>query len=116
MIVLIEKKKLADYTASIYLMAYGVFRFAIEYVRDDYRGASGVAFLTPSQLTAVLLAIFGAALIVLYKYILKSAYARVAEKYDGEAIDVADADAVTEPVEQEKADAENVPAEQVGDE
>ena len=116
LIVLIEKKKLADYTASIYLMAYGVFRFAIEYVRDDYRGASGVAFLTPSQLTAVLLAIFGAALIVLYKYILKSAYARVAEKYDGEAIDVADADAVTEPVEQEKADAENVPAEQVGDE
>ncbi len=55
-------------------------------------------------------------MIVLYKYILKSAYARVAEKYDGEAIDVADADAVTEPVEQEKADAENVPAEQVGDE
>ena len=62
-------------------------------------------------------------MIVLYKYILKSAYARVAEKYggasvvtNGEAIDVADADAVTEPVEQEKADAENVPAEQVGDE
>lgn len=77
----IAKNKLVDYTASIYLIAYGVFRFAIEYVRDDYRGASGIPFLTPSQLTAVLTAVFGGVLIVLYKYILKPAYARVAEKY-----------------------------------
>ena len=36
-----------------YLTSYGVFRFFLEYLRGDYRGASLVSFLTPSQLIAL---------------------------------------------------------------
>lgn len=39
----------------LYLTAYGVFRFFLEYLRGDYRGASLVSFLTPSQLVALLM-------------------------------------------------------------
>lgn len=39
---------------ALYLTAYGVFRFFLEYLRGDYRGASLVSFLTPSQLIALL--------------------------------------------------------------
>ncbi len=39
----------------IYMMAYGVWRFIIEYFRADERGETLIPFLTPSQLIAVLL-------------------------------------------------------------
>ena len=47
---------------AIYLMAYGVWRFFAEYLRADDRGATFVRFLSPSQLTAILLFLFGAGL------------------------------------------------------
>lgn len=50
---------------SVYLLSYGVWRFVIEFFRDDYRGESLVPFLTPSQLIAILMAICGAVLLVL---------------------------------------------------
>lgn len=50
-------------TMAIYLISYGVWRFAIEFFRDDYRGTSLIPFLTPSQLVAVLMFIIGAALL-----------------------------------------------------
>ena len=40
---------------SIYLSAYGVWRFFIEYARDDYRGETFVKALTPSQFIAIIL-------------------------------------------------------------
>jgi len=40
---------------AVYLMSYAVWRFLIEYLRADDRGATVVSFLSPSQLTAVLL-------------------------------------------------------------
>ena len=43
----------------LYLTAYGFFRFFIEYLRGDYRGASLVSFLTPSQLVALLMVAVG---------------------------------------------------------
>ena len=46
----IEQKK---YNFSVYTVAYGVWRFFIEYVRADYRGSTFVSFLTPSQLVAI---------------------------------------------------------------
>lgn len=49
-IMAIERKK---YVFSTYTVAYGVWRFVIEYVRADYRGESFVSFLTPSQIAAV---------------------------------------------------------------
>ena len=43
-------------------MRYAVWRFFIEYLRADDRGATVVSFLSPSQLTAVLLFAVGAGL------------------------------------------------------
>ena len=60
------------YNLPIYMGTYGVWRFFIEYARDDYRGFSAVKFLTPSQLTAVVMVLGAAALFVLeYKYVKK---------------------------------------------
>lgn len=43
----------------LYLVAYAVWRFAVEYLRTDDRGASPVGFLSPSQLTAIILLAVG---------------------------------------------------------
>lgn len=48
-----------------YLIAYGAFRYFIEFLRGDDRGASPVPFLSPSQLTALVLVALGALLAVL---------------------------------------------------
>lgn len=52
------------YCLPLYMMTYGVWRFFIEYLRGDDRGQTLVSFLSPSQLTAVLLTAAGA--VVLY--------------------------------------------------
>ncbi len=43
------------YNLPIYMSAYGVWRFIIEFVRDDYRGSVGIDAITPSQLIAILM-------------------------------------------------------------
>ncbi len=43
----------------VYLTSYGVWRFFIEYARADNRGETILSFLTPSQLTAVVLVAVG---------------------------------------------------------
>ncbi len=55
------------YNLPIYMGVYGVWRFVIEYARDDYRGTTIVPFLTPSQLTAVCMVI-GAIIIFYFEY------------------------------------------------
>lgn len=57
--------KKRDNCMPIYLIAYGIWRFFIEYLRTDDRGESPVSFLTPSQFTALLLIAVGIALLVL---------------------------------------------------
>lgn len=51
------------YALPIYLAAYGVWRFFIEYLRGDDRGSSLVLWLSPSQLTALCLVACGVALV-----------------------------------------------------
>lgn len=53
-----------SYNLFLYMIVYGVWRFLIEYARDDYRGTTVVSFLTPSQFTAVLMVVGGIALLV----------------------------------------------------
>ena len=53
-------KKHCPYSMPIYLVAYGVWRFFIEFVRGDYRG-SFIPGLTPSQFWSILLVIGGIA-------------------------------------------------------
>lgn len=43
------------YNLPLYMSIYGVWRFVIEYARDDYRGDTFISFLTPSQLTAIIM-------------------------------------------------------------
>lgn len=75
---LVGKKSL--YTPSVYLIGYGVWRFVIEYVRDDgERGSSGISWLTPSQLTAIVLVFVGVGLIFLYKYWLQKVIRNVCD-------------------------------------
>lgn len=75
---LVGKKSL--YTPSVYLIGYGVWRFVIEYVRDDgERGSSGISWLTPSQLTAIVLVLVGVGLIFLYKYWLQKVICNVCD-------------------------------------
>ncbi len=57
------------YNMPIYMAGYGVWRFFIEYLRGDERGASLVKFLSPSQLTALLLIIGGAVLFGIEYYL-----------------------------------------------
>ena len=55
------------YCLQIYMCLYGVWRFIIEYMRDDYRGTTLVNSLTPSQFTAILMILGGVMLIFLQK-------------------------------------------------
>lgn len=52
-------------TMAIYMFAYGIWRFVAEYFRDDYRGSTFVKFLTPSQLTALVL-FLGSGVVLFY--------------------------------------------------
>ncbi len=51
-------------TLPIYLLAYGVFRFCIEFFRGDERGQIG--FLSPSQYWSILLIIIGTVILAFY--------------------------------------------------
>lgn len=69
-------KKDNHYTAQIYLIAYGVFRFALEFLRDDPRGSSGISFISPSQLISILFVLLGVGLVFFHKYL----YPKLIEK------------------------------------
>lgn len=60
----------------IYLSAYGIWRFVIEYFRDDYRGTTVVDFMTPSQFIALIMTL-GA---ILLFFIEKRVSSRLEEK------------------------------------
>ncbi len=65
-------KRLKSYNISVYLVFYGVFRFALEFLRGDDRGATGIA-VSPSQLMSILFIVSGIILAVLqYKKQLKN--------------------------------------------
>lgn len=67
-----------------YLCLYAVWRFFIEYLRADERGASFVPLLSPSQLTAVLLLLVGVGYFFLERYL---SAPTDAEKGEGECGD-----------------------------
>ncbi len=47
--------KRKSYNFPFYMISYGVWRFFIEYLRGDDRGETLISFLSPSQLTALVL-------------------------------------------------------------
>ena len=54
----------------VYAIAYGVWRFLIEFARDDHRG-DFVSGLSPSQFWAIVMVVLGIGYFFLYKYVLK---------------------------------------------
>ena len=56
----------------LYLSCYAVWRFFAEYLRSDDRGQSPIAFLSPSQFTAVILLLVGIGVLVLQRYLAKT--------------------------------------------
>lgn len=61
-----------------YLIVYGVFRFFLEFIRGDDRGASPFGFLTPSQLMSIVMIIGG----VICFFIRKRVLRKELEKYE----------------------------------
>lgn len=65
LIVLLFKSKI--WTMPVYMLMYGVWRFLIEFLRDDFRGTSFIPFLTPSQTISVFLIIGAIILFFIYR-------------------------------------------------
>ena len=65
----IVKKK--SYNLPLYMMLYGIWRFSVEFLRADDRGATIISFLTPSQLIAVLMVLGSIGLFFGERYIEK---------------------------------------------
>jgi len=61
-------KKNFKHNMSVYLIAYGIFRFLIEFVRNDDRGQL-VAGISPSQFWSILMVGLGVGLIFIMNYI-----------------------------------------------
>ena len=68
-IFLVMFKKGKKYLMPAYMMAYAVWRFVAEILRNDYRGATVVDFLTPSQFISVLLLAGGLLLLGIEMYV-----------------------------------------------
>jgi phosphatidylglycerol:prolipoprotein diacylglycerol transferase len=61
---------------AIYLILYGIGRFAVEFLRDDLRGAVGA--LSTSQFISLFIVIGGIALLVLHRTLDKKSFKRAA--------------------------------------
>ena len=59
------------YNLPIYMVAYGAWRYGIEFLRDDYRGEIFTKAITPSQFIALLMVIGGVSLFFFEKYYTK---------------------------------------------
>lgn len=64
---------------SVYLIGYGLFRFAIEYLRDDHRGEL-VGSLSPSQFWSICMVVLGVALIFILNHIWRRSPAPTTEE------------------------------------
>ncbi len=61
-------RKNFKHNLSVYFIAYGIFRFCIEFLRGDDRGQL-LGFLTPSQFWAIGMVVIGIAVFFLSKYV-----------------------------------------------
>lgn len=75
-----------NYNFSVYAIAYGIWRFLIEFIRNDDRGTFIGTALTPSQFWSIIMVLFGIGYIFLQKYVL-SKYMKHPENSVAEASD-----------------------------
>lgn len=74
--ILLWKKKFR-YNLSVYLIAYGIFRFFIEYLRADDRGEF-IPGISPSQFWSILMVVIGVGLIFLMRWLFQKRDAELA--------------------------------------
>ena len=55
---------------SVYLISYGIFRFCIEYARDDHRGGF-IPGVSPSQFWSICMVVLGIALLFIVEFLWK---------------------------------------------
>lgn len=60
-----------NYNFAVYMMAYGVWRFIIEFFRADERGEFLGTALYPSQIWSIVMVVLGVGYIFLQKYVLE---------------------------------------------
>ncbi|MBQ7337152.1 MAG: prolipoprotein diacylglyceryl transferase [Clostridia bacterium] len=68
-LLLVMMKKGLRHQMPTYMLAYGVWRFFIEYARADDRGQTIVSFLSPSQLFSLVIIIGAVALFLLERHL-----------------------------------------------
>lgn len=104
-------KKDSKKIVSIYLIGYGIFRFLIEFIRDDERGEL-VALVTPSQFWSVLMVLIGIILLVF-----ANSFFEKAAKIEPSAAEIRSREkAEAEAAAKAGVKAEEAPAEEEGDE
>ncbi len=60
-----------NYNFAVYACAYGVWRFLIEFVRDDDRGEFLGTAISPSQFWSIIMVLLGVGYVFLQKYVLE---------------------------------------------
>lgn len=77
-----------NYNFALYLFAYGVWRFFIEFLRDDYRGEFIGSSLTPSQIWSLVMCFAGIGYVFLQRYVFEKCMKHPELKAEGAKADV----------------------------
>ena len=88
------------YLLASYMMIYAIWRFFAEMLRGDYRGATVVKFLSPSQYVSVLLLLGGLMLLLLQLYV-DTGRTSDEEETDDEEISEEDSEETSEETSEE---------------
>ncbi|MBQ8429408.1 MAG: prolipoprotein diacylglyceryl transferase [Clostridia bacterium] len=97
--ILVWKKKFR-HNFSVYLIAYGIFRFCLEFLRGDDRGQF-IGSISPSQFWSLMMIVLGVGLIFLLRWVYQKRDAELAQATNGgvTATPVADKTERSEKVE-----------------
>lgn len=83
---LLLMKKNFKHNLSVYLIAYGIFRFLIEYLRADSRGEL-LPGVSPSQFWSILMVVAGVGVYFMLNYFYKKRAKELAKKDEGEVVE-----------------------------
>ena len=94
-------KKNFKYNLSLYLIVYGIFRFLIEFLRDDARGQL-LGIVSPSQFWSILMVVGGVGVYFLLKWLLPIREKELAEQAETPVEEMVETEETTVKEEDEK--------------
>ncbi len=83
-------KKDFKHNMSVYLIAYGIFRFCLEFLRGDDRGALLGSAITPSQFWSICMVVAGVGVYFLLEWAYKKRAAELAQAPQAESTEAAE--------------------------